>query len=483
MADSWASSAGRRRNMQANRSQDTGPELAVRKLVHKAGLRYRVAAQPEPNLRRRADLVFPTQRIAVFIDGCFWHGCPEHGRRTWNHNRDYWPTKIATNKARDLETTFLLVRSGWRVLRFWEHEDPRDVANDIIEAVSSPIGTPPKALSPIFSSMPRATRPTAASPALDVDPTRDAIAEVFKQADPSGSRCAAVLRRTYDMLYDGQNTGRFRWNELTKTEKTHFGSLFEVNFRREFDDVIDDAKVKSLLDYRVLGHDIDCKYSQTVYKWMLPPECFGHLLLVATSNDETGLWSLGIVRASDENRRETENRDKKTQLNKRGRSQVLWIFEDASLEQNILLTLEESVIAAIMAAQPGQARVTELCRLVTGQRIGRNAIATLAEQKDYMARVRDNGHGARTQLRDEGYLIAGSYKTHREIAEALGQPAPKSGEVVSFRVAPADIYHSPAVELDGRRWRLADDDEQVVEPAPKLPPTNRPKKGQGTGNG
>lgn len=132
---SWASSPGRRRNMQANRSRDTKPELAVRRLLHARGFRYRVAAAPVAALRRRADIVFTKQRIAVFIDGCFWHGCAEHGRKSFRHNVDYWPAKIATNMARDLDTTARLSEAGWRVLRFWEHEPPAEVASAIATAV------------------------------------------------------------------------------------------------------------------------------------------------------------------------------------------------------------------------------------------------------------------------------------------------------------------------------------------------------------
>jgi len=75
--------------MQANRSRDTLPELAVRRRLHSEGLRYRVSVAPVPSLRRKADIVFTKVRVAVFIDGCFWHGCPEHGRATFNHNVDY----------------------------------------------------------------------------------------------------------------------------------------------------------------------------------------------------------------------------------------------------------------------------------------------------------------------------------------------------------------------------------------------------------
>ncbi|SNY03947.1 Restriction endonuclease NaeI [Paractinoplanes atraurantiacus] len=283
-----------------------------------------------------------------------------------------------------------------------------------------------------------------------------------------------MFRKTFDVLYDGQHTGRYRWDQLMKTEKTHYGSLFEINLRRAFNDVIDDVPDEDYpLDYRVCGHDIDCKFSQKLNGWMLPPECFGHLLLVATANDEQGVWSLGIVRASDSNRRLTSNRDKKTQLNPRGVLQIRWLFKNSPLLPNVLLSLDDDTVQKILEPKGGQGRIIELCRLVTGRRIGRNTIATVAQQDDYMARLRDNGHGARTVLRDEGYLIAGEYKAHREIARKLGQPEPQAGEIVSFRVVPAADDDSNTVELEGRRWRVARPDEPVTEPAPKLPTTKK----------
>jgi DNA mismatch endonuclease (patch repair protein) len=135
--ESWALSPGRRRNMQANRSRDTEPELAVRRRLHGRGLRYRVSIAPVPELRRRADIVFTKARVAIFIDGCFWHGCPEHGRETFNRNTEYWPTKIATNVARDQDTNALLHEAGWTVLRFWEHQEADAVTQAIIEVVQA----------------------------------------------------------------------------------------------------------------------------------------------------------------------------------------------------------------------------------------------------------------------------------------------------------------------------------------------------------
>ncbi|GHA70606.1 very short patch repair endonuclease [Streptomyces termitum] len=124
---SWASSAARRRNMQAIRSRDTQPEQLVRRLLHAQGLRYRVAARPLPGLRRTADIVFRPVKVAVFIDGCYWHGCPEHyvPPRT---NPGYWSDKVAGNMARDLDTNARLKEEGWTVLRFWEHDEPGECA-------------------------------------------------------------------------------------------------------------------------------------------------------------------------------------------------------------------------------------------------------------------------------------------------------------------------------------------------------------------
>lgn len=140
MADmsSWASSPGRRRNMQANRRRDTSPELAVRRLLHARGYRYRVDFPPLPRLRRRADIVFTRTRVAIFVDGCFWHGCPEHGRSGFAHNVDYWPGKIAGTVARDADTNSKLAEGGWTVLRFWEHEAPNLVVARIEEVLALP---------------------------------------------------------------------------------------------------------------------------------------------------------------------------------------------------------------------------------------------------------------------------------------------------------------------------------------------------------
>ena len=116
--------------MRSNRRRDTKPELAVRKLLHARGLRYRVDVPLEFDRRRRADIVFPAAKLVVFIDGCFWHGCEQHYSVPAT-NAEFWATKRTRNAARDVETTERLTSASWTVLRYWEHELPEVVADAI----------------------------------------------------------------------------------------------------------------------------------------------------------------------------------------------------------------------------------------------------------------------------------------------------------------------------------------------------------------
>ena len=126
----------RREIMRANRRRDSSPELALRSTLHNSGLRFRVDHPVRTPGRRpiRPDIVFPKRRVAVFVDGCFWHGCPIHGTQPAT-NRDYWARKLDANRHRDISTTEALERDGWTVLRFWEHEDPSDAAEQVIAAI------------------------------------------------------------------------------------------------------------------------------------------------------------------------------------------------------------------------------------------------------------------------------------------------------------------------------------------------------------
>jgi DNA mismatch endonuclease, patch repair protein len=114
--------------------RDTRHELAVRRRLHARGVRYRVDVRPCPQTRARGDLVWKGRRLCVFLDGCFWHGCATCGHLP-KANRGWWAAKLAANAARDRRADALLTGLGWRVLRFWEHEDPDDVADAICAAL------------------------------------------------------------------------------------------------------------------------------------------------------------------------------------------------------------------------------------------------------------------------------------------------------------------------------------------------------------
>ncbi|NUT19444.1 MAG: very short patch repair endonuclease [Hamadaea sp.] len=120
--------------MSRQRSRNTEIEVALRRELHRIGMRFRVHRRPLPELRREADIVFSKARVAVFVDGCFWHGCPRHA--TWPKNNDqFWQAKIERNQSRDVDTDRRLEAAGWVSIRVWEHEDPMVAAPGIAEIV------------------------------------------------------------------------------------------------------------------------------------------------------------------------------------------------------------------------------------------------------------------------------------------------------------------------------------------------------------
>jgi DNA mismatch endonuclease (patch repair protein) len=125
-----ASSPDALKRMQSARQRDTTPERELRSILHRQGFRYRVDCRVLPGLSRRADLVFKRAHLAVFVDGCFWHGCPTHG--TWpKANNEWWRDKIINNQRRDADTDAQLRAAGWRVIRVWEHENAADAADRV----------------------------------------------------------------------------------------------------------------------------------------------------------------------------------------------------------------------------------------------------------------------------------------------------------------------------------------------------------------
>lgn len=129
-----ASSPAVRDRMSRQRSRDTAPELALRRELWSRGLRYRVQHRAACLPRRTIDVAFPRDRVAVFVDGCFWHGCPAHSRPT-KSNSGWWAEKIRANGERDADTVARLEADGWTVVRAWEHEDPVAVADGVLSVL------------------------------------------------------------------------------------------------------------------------------------------------------------------------------------------------------------------------------------------------------------------------------------------------------------------------------------------------------------
>lgn len=136
---SWASTEGVRRSMTSNKRVDTGPEKALRSALFRAGVRFRKDFRIDcSKLKVRADVAILGPRIAVFVDGCFWHRCPEHGTNP-KTNAEFWAEKLDRNVDRDRRVDAMLAENGWTVIRSWEHERPEHAANRVLVALGRPV--------------------------------------------------------------------------------------------------------------------------------------------------------------------------------------------------------------------------------------------------------------------------------------------------------------------------------------------------------
>ncbi|GGA71948.1 hypothetical protein GCM10011490_23370 [Pseudoclavibacter endophyticus] len=267
---------------------------------------------------------------------------------------------------------------------------------------------------------------------LPEDDARDSVVREMEGLDPDGTITGQVLRDTFDQLYDGVRTRRYRWDQLFKTEKTHFGTLVEINLQRQFEYGDGDK-----LDYRIAGHEVDAKYSQGSGGWMLPPEAVGELCMVITASDRESTFSVGVVRASEGLLNAGQNRDAKRTLSAAGRATIAWLQKDAPLPPNTLLHMPESDVEAVLDAGAGTARVSELFRRTAGRVVGRAAVATVAAQLDVTRRVRGGQSGSRDPLASEGIVVlGGAYDWQRDAARDLGLPVPRRTEYVAGHVAP-----------------------------------------------
>lgn len=300
------------------------------------------------------------------------------------------------------------------------------------------------------------------------DPAILAVESALRDADPDGTRVARILRETYDQIYDGGRTRRYSWEQLGKTEKTHFGSLIEINLFKEFR--FEDG---AILDYRIAGTEVDCKWSAMIGgqdgDWMLPREALGQICLLLTGNDALSMWSGGLIRVTPDLLRASRNQDKKMSLSMMGKASVRWIWRHHSLPENVLLTSDRATVESIMALPTGQSRINEFFRRITNRVIGRAVVETLAQQKDPMKRLRGAG-GAREYLKPEGIVIfGGNYLAHRRLAFRLGLAPMGDSDSMSARLIAAESTEVGAAKIGDSWYRLCGDGEEPTLPAPDLP--------------
>ena len=301
------------------------------------------------------------------------------------------------------------------------------------------------------------------------------IAEWFYSEDDARDRVRWALRDSLDELLDGQRTGRWDYQHLSKTERTYLGTAVEVNLTKEFD--FPDGHH---LDWQIAGHDIDCKFSKDVGGWEIPMEmyrCTDHSdrqgranypALLTWFDDSTSRWAAGLIKITDERLRwkatgdeRAYNRDNKRRLANSSADLVHWLWGglQEDLPRNLLLHMDSEVRARILSVVlSGQKRVDQLFREVQRQIVGRQTVLTVAQQDDAPKRVRD----ARIALRKEGIVILGHQDAHPRIAAALDLPVPVKGEWIAVRITRISEADSrPFLTMQGERWAAAHADEPV----------------------
>lgn len=312
----------------------------------------------------------------------------------------------------------------------------------------------------------------------------DLVAWFENEAD-ARERFRWALRDSLDELLDGQRTGRWAYQHLSKTEKTYLGTAIEVNLTKEFEFANGDD-----LDWRIADRDVDCKFSKDLGGWEIPMEMYrcvdhggrqgkaDHPALLTWINDDTSTWVAGLAKMTDESLRwrtdrntgevgRAYNRDNKRRLTDASARSVYWLWGGLQIDlpRNLLLHMDAAARNRIFAfPRSGQARVDQLFREVRDSIVGRQVVLTVAQQDDAPKRARD----ARLRLRDEGLLVLGHQESHPHVAKALQLPVPVKGEWVATRVVPVEATDSrPFFSVAEQRWARANAEEPVV-PAPKL---------------
>lgn len=281
--------------------------------------------------------------------------------------------------------------------------------------------------------------------------------EWFRAQPNMAQRFGDAIRQSFDEVFDGQRTGRYSLDQLSKVEKTYIGTKVEIVVQAEFG-----LQRGRYMDYLVAGEEVDAKWSMKSGGWMIPTEAVGELCLCMTADDVRSTFSVGIVRAEEMWLRSSRNQDKKRRLNDHGLASMHWLAENGRLAENLLLHLDEQTRSAILDySLSGQKRVNQLFRYVHGRLVRREVVLTVAQQDDGPKRVRD----ARKHLQPEGIVVLGHQGNHPRIARSLGLTPPPKGSWVAARLCQAPGQGPGTAEIKSSLWRLARADDPI-EPGP-----------------
>lgn len=270
------------------------------------------------------------------------------------------------------------------------------------------------------------------------------VVDWFKSQTDMTARFGTAIRQSFDEVFDGQRTGRYRLDQLSKTEKTYIGTKIEHVVQDEFG-----LGRGQRMDYLVAGEDVDAKWSMKLGGWMIPTEAIGEICLCLTADDSRSVFSVGLIRAEAERLTLGSNKDSKRSLSADGRSAMTWLAKEAELPENLLLHLEEVTREAVLdPALSGQRRINELFQRVQERIIRREVVLAVAQQGDGPKRVRD----ARKHLARLGIEILGHQGEHPEAARTFGLPVPRKGEWVSVTVTDA-VEGEPGAALIRGKWK------------------------------
>jgi len=241
----------------------------------------------------------------------------------------------------------------------------------------------------------------------------DEVADFFRQKPGLQHLVAKSLRKAFDEVIDGPRTGRFRIEQLEKTEKTYIGTKVEIVIRSELE--LERGRV---LDNLICGHEVDTKFSLKG-AWMIPREAVGQLCLVIKASDNSGIFSVGLIRAEQAVLTTGANQDGKKSLSAAGKQRIHWLIARANMQANVLLALTDENRNRILSPSSGMQRVRELFLAVNDRFIPREVVAQVAQQKDPMRRARQ----MKAKLLEEGLVVlCATYEADRVRAAELGFP-------------------------------------------------------------